>query len=149
MNIRLKRRDRNAKLPLRAYRGDAGFDLFVLKGQIVWPFCVANFDTGFNVKVPMGTWGQIKTRSSTLFKKRLIVLEGVIDQDYTGSLSVVVFNPTFLPRFVREGDRLGQLIIVPMVSDAAVVEVDALPNTPRGNRGFGSSDLQAQMRYGL
>jgi dUTP pyrophosphatase len=69
-----------------------------------------------------------------------MVLEGIIDPGYTGKLSAIVFNPTFLPKFVKKGDRLIQLLIIPIVHTNFQV-VNEMPKTRRGRFGFGSTDV--------
>lgn len=123
----------------QAHKDDAGHDLVCALSVIVWPFTAKDIDTGWDVKVPDGYWGTIKTRSSTFSKRRLMVLEGVIDPGYTGPLSTVVFNPTFFPKFIRKGDRLAQLIILPIV-EVEFITTGKMPPTSRGTKGFGSSD---------
>lgn len=138
MIVHLKRRKPEARSLYQAHPDDAGHDLVCCETVIVWPFTAKDIDTGWDVKVPDGTWGTIKTRSSTFSKRKLMVLEGVIDPGYTGPLSTVVFNPTFLPKLIRRGDRLAQLIVTPIVP-VEFITVGKMPKTSRGTKGFGSS----------
>jgi dUTP pyrophosphatase len=124
--------------PQRIYRSDAGFDLSTLKSKIIWPFCTVDLDTGFDIKVPSATWGCIKARSSTWKRRKLMVSEGVIDTGYTGKLSVLVFNPWPWPKFIKKGDRLAQLVLIPMCYPT-ITFVDEMPITDRGESAFGSS----------
>lgn len=103
------------------------------------PLGSAELSTGLRVKVPDDSWGNIKSRSSTGWKKRLDVFEGVIDSGYTGPLFVLVFNPNQIPIRVHEGDRLAQLILMPKYPTKMVVRCSSLPTTIRGATGFGSS----------
>lgn len=154
--IQIKVRDdfsrSRVKIPKRSYPGDAGWDLFLAEGGIIWPFCCRDLRTGWDVKIPDDCWGAIKARSSTLYRRRLMVLEGVIDQGYVGPLSVVVFNPTPWPRRVHKEERLAQLIVMPLAfsqdSDGTQYRQDTvkilardeyLPRGSRGPRGFGST----------
>jgi len=119
---------------------DAGIDLVCCESKIIWPHSCVEVDTGWDIKIPDGFWGSIKSRSSTFAKRKLMVLEGIIDPGYTGRLSAIVFNTTFLPKKVNTGDRLIQLIIVPMVPTDMKI-VTSLPRTSRGRSGFGSTDV--------
>jgi dUTP pyrophosphatase len=144
--IMLKKRDGSAVMPFRVHGDeDAGFDLVCCESAIIWPFCCRDIDTGWDIKVPDGHWGSIKSRSSTFAKRKLMVLEGIIDPGYTGRLSAVVFNPTPFPKLVKAGDRLIQLVVIPMVHTNFQIGM-SMPKTKRGKAGFGSSDLTTKPR---
>jgi deoxyuridine 5'-triphosphate nucleotidohydrolase len=133
------------------------------------PMGIAEVPCGMAVKVPEHSWGNIKPRSSTGWKRHLVVYEGVIDTGFTGPLYVLVKNPNAETVRVKEFEKLAQLIIIPkfMVWEAhkptfsgrirepgeqpiiertplvghpiEVVGVNELPKTERGTDGFGSS----------
>jgi len=136
--ILLYQRLTEAVVPTKAFYTDAGYDLVATHNAVVWPHTVCNLDTGWDVKVPAGFWGSIKTRSSTFKRRKLLVLEGVIDSGYTGPLGVLVFNPTFIPKFIKKGERLAQLIILPMSIHLFEI-VQQMPVTDRGPNGFGAT----------
>lgn len=138
LTVLLKRRKLEAQWPFRRHDDDAGHDLVCCETAIVWPFTTKDIDTGWDIKIPDGTWGTVKTRTSTFSKRRLMILEGVIDPGYTGQLSTVVFNPTFFPKIIRKGDRLAQLIVTPIVQ-IGFKTVKEMPRTHRGPQGFGST----------
>lgn len=125
-------------LPVKSRKGDTGYDLFVLFDRAIPPGRTIDIPTGFEVKIPDGYWGSIKARSSTLLRRGLMVMEGVIDQNYTGKLSVLVYNPGNAPIIVEQGERLAQLILIPLV-DCDIMESKELPKTNRGKAAFGSS----------
>jgi len=98
------------------------------------------------VKIPDDAWGLLMGRSWSNWRKHLIVRESVIDPGYIGLLGTLVWNPNTSPVRVREfcnktgqGDKLGQLILIPRYNLEKVVLVDELPQTERGDTGFGSS----------
>lgn len=99
----------------------------------------AHIYTGIRVKVPDNAWGSIKGRSSTSWKKGLVVHEGVIDSGYVGPLFLLVANPKSEPVRVSDGDRLAQLIIIPKHHFDYIIRTDKLPETDRGSKGFGST----------
>ncbi len=108
-------------------------------GYPVLPKHYVFFPTGLRVKVPENSWGYIKTRSSTAPRRGLHVVETVIDAGYTGPLYSVVFNPHDEAITIKEGDKLAQLVLVPLFYPTNVCIVDELPKTERGQTGFGSS----------
>jgi dUTPase len=111
----------------------------------------AEIPCGLSVKLPDDCWGLLQTRSSTIWKKHLIIISSTIDPGYTGQLGVLVYNPNNRPVRVYEynpetktGDRLGQLILIPRYDLKSIVLVDELPRTKRGSSGFGSSNKGGQ-----
>jgi dUTP pyrophosphatase len=140
--LSLKPRSPHCVFPTRAHEGDAGRDLTCTETVILWPFCSRDLDTGFDIKVPEGTWGSIKARSSTFKRRGILVHEGVIDAGYTGKLSILAFNPFPWPKIVRRGDSLAQLVIVPLVH-TITKHVSEMPKTERGNKGWGSTGPSA------
>jgi dUTP pyrophosphatase len=128
----------DGKTPTRAYRGDAGSDLYTMGEWIALPNTLTNISTGVRVRLPEGFYARIVARSGTLRKYGILVNEGIIDNGYTGELFVCVFNPNDHEVIIPDGDRLAQLILCPIV-DAQFERVEILPTTERGERGFGSS----------
>ncbi len=124
--------------------GDCGYDLEIWfpngkEKTILLPFAFQDLPTGLYVKVGDNSWGMVRARSSTLFKRRLLVGEGTIDSGYTGPLFVTVYNPTPYAQEVKNGDRLAQLIPVPKFKSVKITYVSEMPKTQRGTSGFGSS----------
>lgn len=99
----------------------------------------AEIPTGFRIKVPDGMWGNIRARSSTTWKKSLVVADNTLDSGYVGPCYVLVFNPTDRPFRVNEGDRLAQLVLIPKANPDKILIVDEMPETKRGVTGFGST----------
>lgn len=110
---------------------------------------LAEIPCGMAIKTPDDSWANIKPRSSTAWKKRLVVFEAVIDSGYTGPLYILVHNPTHEPVRVHEFDRLAQLILIPKyhvhrfenneLSGVSIEPASELPSTERSDTGFGSS----------
>jgi dUTP pyrophosphatase len=118
--------------------GDAGFDLcYVGEAVLLMPGKVQWLDTGVNVLAPTGTWYSIKGRSS-MTRKNVVVLDNVIDQDYTGRLYVACLNVGDTPMQVLPHDRIAQLVFFPLVVPP-VNFVEVLPHTERGADGYGST----------
>ena len=126
--------------PARA--GDAGFDLPVYlpaeRFMEIHPDQFLSVPTGIKVKLPFGYWALIKARSSAHFRKRLLVIDGVIDEGYTGPLFSMVYNPTRNPIRIEHLERITQLILLPLCVPPAS-KVQELPKTERGSSGFGST----------
>jgi dUTP pyrophosphatase len=129
----------NANHPYRAYPGDAGFDLSCLNAGVVAAGALVDLPTGLAVQLPDDTWALVMGRSSAA-GKGFLVIQSVIDQGYRGPLYVRVWNFTQNPITVLEGERLGQLIPLPLTAvDIVARRVDQLETSERNTNGFGSS----------
>lgn len=143
MNIRVKLEE-GAKLPSKAHEADGGFDIYARHG-----FCVfgtkgnnigsGTHDTGVHIEIPKGYVGLLKSKSGHNVKFGL-TNEGVIDSGYTGSIVVKLYNHTSEDFWFNEGDKVTQLVIVP-IADAKLIETDSLEATERGDGGFGSTGI--------
>ncbi|XAO35665.1 deoxyuridine triphosphatase [Microbacterium phage FireCastle] len=130
----------NARMPIRAHSDDAGFDLFVARETLVPAHGFADVPSGVRMQLPNGYWGMLTGRSSTIRKRGLLVVQGIIDTGYTGELFSAVWNLTDKPVLIEEGDRVAQLIILPNSTQQSVLRrSDGLGDTKRGSNGFGSS----------
>jgi len=123
----------------KAYPGDAGIDLPIIRDQILMPGEFADMASGIRVAIPEGYYGRIVARSSALRKRRIRVYEGIIDSGFRGELFTYMEAIGPGPSEVKVGDRLAQLIIQPVL-DIPVNRADILPESVRGTQGFGSSD---------
>lgn len=126
-----------AIMPTRAHDTDAGLDLYAAKDATVNEYSSVLFDTGVHVQLPPNTAGMLKSKSG-LNVKHSITSEGVIDVGYTGSICVKLYNHSGVPYEVKRGDKISQLVIVPVVIPPIVV-VDELEKSERGSNGFGST----------
>ena len=130
-----------ATLPGRAYAGDAGLDLATCDRLELGPGERAVVPTGLAAAIPEGFAGFVHPRSGLAARHGIAVVNspGLIDSGYRGELRVVLLNTDRERSFVAEpGERIAQLVVLP-VPELALVEVDELPGTERGVRGFGSS----------
>jgi dUTP pyrophosphatase len=131
----------DARLPERAYAGDAGLDLAACERVELAPGERAVVPTGIAVAIPEGFAGFVQPRSGLAARHGIAVVNspGLIDSGYRGEIRVVLLNTDPERAFVAEaGDRIAQLVVVP-VPELDIVEVDELPPSERGVRGFGSS----------
>ncbi len=130
-----------AVLPAQAYAGDAGLDLAACERVVLRPGERAVVATGIAVAVPEGFAGFVQPRSGLAARSGITIVNspGLIDSGYRGELKVVLQNTDGERTFVAEpGERIAQLVLVP-VPAVELVEVEELPASERGVRGFGSS----------
>ena len=135
--LRVQLLDAQAKAPTRAHPGDAGLDLYALESFRVEPGSVIRARTGVAVEIESGWVGMIADRSSLAFRG-LKTAGGIIDAGYRGEVQVVLWNLSSEPMTLAAGDRLAQLLLIP-VGLAAVIPVQDLSESTRGSGGFGSS----------
>jgi dUTP pyrophosphatase len=137
----VKRLHDGATLPTRAYEGDAGLDLSACERVELGPGERAVVGTGLTVAIPDGHAGFVQPRSGLAARHGIAVLNspGLVDAGYRGELRVVLLNTDRNERFVVEpGMRIAQLVVVPLAL-AQPREVGELPDSDRGEKGFGSS----------
>jgi dUTP pyrophosphatase len=131
----------NAVVPARAYSGDAGLDLSACERIELKPGERALVPTGLAVAIPDGYAGFVQPRSGLAAKHGISIVNtpGLVDSGYRGELQVALLNTDLREPFVVEpGMRIAQLVVLP-VPAFDLVEVDELPESERGVRGFGSS----------
>jgi dUTP pyrophosphatase len=131
----------DAVLPTRAYPGDAGLDLVACERHELGPGERALVGTGIAVAIPEGHAGLVTPRSGLAAQNGLTIVNtpGLVDSGYRGELRVILHNTDRHETLVIEpGMRIAQLVVVP-VPEAALREVDELPESERGPSGFGSS----------
>lgn len=138
MDIQIKRIDTELPVPAYAHPGDAGLDLYAAQPAVVTGETVL-IPTGVVVAVPDGHVGLVCPRSG-LSKHGVTVANapGIVDAGYRGELMVRLTTTSATPYRVYRGDRIAQLLIVP-VARPEVTVVDRLDNTERGTGGFGST----------
>jgi len=130
-----------ARLPTRAYPDDAGLDLYAAEPARLGPGERASVGTGVAVQIPAGHAGLVLARSGLAARHGIALVNapGLIDPGYRGELRVLLLNTDRSASFdIAPGDRIAQLVLV-AVAAAEVDEVEELPGTSRGARGFGSS----------
>jgi dUTP pyrophosphatase len=137
----VRRLDPRAVIPARAHPGDAGLDLVAIEARELAPGGRAAVPTGLAVAIPAGHAGLVVPRSGLARRHGVTVANapGLIDAGYRGELLVLLVNLGEEPHRVEPGERIAQLVVVP-VALPAPAEVDTLPESDgRGEGGFGSS----------
>lgn len=130
--------DEGAIMPQRAHKQDAGLDLFSREEKVILPGESAVFDTGVHVELPAGTFGKLESKSGLYIKYDIICAGGTLDEGYTGSIHVKLYNMGTKPYMVRKGQKIVQMVVIPILSPELEL-VDHLEETERGSNGFGST----------
>ena len=141
IELPIRRLRPDAVLPERAYAGDAGLDLAACERVELPPGGRALVGTGLAVAIPEGYAGFVQPRSGLAARSGISIVNspGLVDSGYRGELRVVLLNTDKEHAFVVEpGMRIAQLVVL-AVPGVAPVELEELPETERGVRGFGSS----------
>ena len=131
--------DPGAHMPSRAHDFDGGLDLYAKKSAWIRPDSSEFFDTGVHMEIPKGYVGLLRSRSG-LMARFDATTDGTIDYGYTGSIGVKLFNHSHGDVYIKDGDRIAQIVIVPCIFPVLeLVDVDELEKTERGAGGFGST----------
>ena len=141
IELTIQRLREEAVVPARAYAGDAGLDLAACERTELAPGERAVVGTGLAVAIPDGYAGFVQPRSGLAARHGISVVNapGLIDSGYRGEVRVVLLNTDRAePYIIEPGMRIAQLVVLP-VPALELVEVDELPESERGVRGFGSS----------
>jgi len=146
VEVQIMRLPHGADLPLPAYQSDhaAGLDLLAAVPTdipvVIAPGARAMVPTGLSIALPLGHEAQVRPRSGLAARHGLTVLNapGTIDADYRGELQVLLVNFGNEPVTITRGMRIAQLIVAP-VTHAKLREAVSLPETVRGQGGFGST----------
>lgn len=127
--------------PERAYPGDAGLDLRAREDVMIYPGQTVAVGTGVSALIPYHYAGFVYARSGLALKHNIWQANGVgvIDHQYRGEIKSLLHNGGGSPYQVRRGDRIAQLVVVRVELPTVYVMKSALPESERGNNGFGSS----------
>lgn len=145
--------EEGGKLPSKTRRTDAGFDVYATSDIVLYPGQVLKHPLNIRLKLPIGTWAEITTKSG-LGAKGQLVYAGVIDQEYRGIVHVIMTNVNIIqeidpdgfplmrtePIVIKKGEKVAQMIMNSYNEHFFVEEVSELDtNTSRGEGGFGST----------
>ena len=142
IKVLIKKLNPKAELPTYKTEGSSGMDLMAL---IENPIKIksqnsALIPTGLSIAIPENMEVQIRPRSGLAAKSNISVLNtpGTIDSDYRGEIKVILYNHGDKGFVVNNEDRIAQMVLVPVIK-ANFEEVENLPETIRGEGGFGST----------
>ena len=142
VKILIKKTNKKVITPKYKTDGSSGVDLsaFLEKKVVIKPNSSELIPTGLQVAIPEELEIQIRPRSGLAAKESIGVLNspGTIDSDYRGELKIILFNHGNKDFIVNNGDRIAQMVLVPILK-MEFEEVDSLPDTIRGQGGFGST----------
>ena len=142
LNIPIIRLIDDATIPIYAKSGDAGADLVAAESVVLDPGGgIALISTGVAIAIPKGFAGFVQPRSGLALKHGITCLNtpGLIDSGYRGELKVLLINTDPNETFeINKGERIAQLVIQ-KVEECNFQEVEELPDSERGETGFGSS----------
>ncbi len=141
MRLPVAKLKEDAVLPTRAHPGDAGLDLYACEAAHIGPGERWSVGAGIAVEIPAGHAGLVLPRSGIAREHGISLVNspGLIDAGYRGELRVLLLNTDPAETFrVAAGDRIAQLMIVPVVL-ADPLEAPELAESARGGAGFGSS----------
>lgn len=130
--------DDGAFAPVRAHKEDAGLDIRAKSDALVRAGQSMTFHTGVHIQLPPGTCGLMVSKSG-LNVRHDITSTGLIDEGYTGEIVVKLINHGADDYHVHAGDKITQLVVVPIWHDPLIEIVDSIDGAERGDAGFGSS----------
>ena len=130
--------EKEAFLPVRAHATDAGLDLRAVKAAMVPAGGFALIGTGVHVELPKGCCGLLVSKSG-LNVKHNITSTGLIDEGYTGEIMVKLYNHGKDSYQVEAGDKISQLVVIPVRYEEIEIVESLSSLTDRGGGGFGST----------
>ena len=142
VRVLIKKLDPKVTLPSYKTKGASGVDLiaFVKEKIVIKPQTSALIPTGLSVAFSEDYEIQIRPRSGLAAKNNISVLNtpGTIDSDYRGELKIIIFNHSKHDFVVNNNDRIAQMVLTP-IAKMELEEANELPETLRGEGGFGST----------
>ena len=142
VKVLIKKIESSVKLPEYKTEGASGMDLIAFINE---PITIKSrtsclIPTGLSVAFPNNYEIQIRPRSGLAVKNNISILNtpGTIDSDYRGEIKVILFNHGKEDFLINNKDRIAQMILMPVIK-MELEETDNLPDTLRGDGGFGST----------
>ena len=144
MNLRIKKTNKNCPIGIiiPKYKDDAGCDLVSVADIELKPGELGIIRHNFAIEIPIGYFGYIYPRSSTISKYfgNLLIMSSPIDAGYRGEIFTLVRNISSQNEyFIEKGTRLAQLVIIPHIQIDSLEETEFLAKSDRDINGFGSS----------
>lgn len=149
--LKVKLLNDTAELPIRAHKTDAGMDLKSINQYTLMPNEMKTISTGIAIALDIGYVGLVFSRSGMgKVRVNLSNAVGVIDADYRGEIKVMIQNEGTDPFQIMPGDRIAQLVILPVYTPSPVKyegSDEDWNNTTRGMNGFGSTGFQTTLGF--
>ena len=144
MDIKKKKLDNKAIIISKATKDSAGYDLYACLDEkiMIKPGKIAKIGTGISIEIgEKNIGGFVFARSGMATNHGIIPVNcvGVIDNDYRGEIIVVLKNTSCLNYEVDHGDRIAQIVFLPVINFDNIIISDELSDSIRGNGGFGST----------
>ena len=144
--LKVKKIHKNAILPDYAHVGDVGMDLYSVENVTIPPLKRIMVHTGIKVvEMPKNSKLMLCGKSGLAVKNGIIIMGGVIDENYRGELIVIMFNTDDKPYVVEVGKKIAQGVISPVLY-CDVMESDEKVKSDRGENRFGSSGLEKNIK---
>ncbi len=146
LNVKIKKLNKNAKIPTYGSQSSAGADLYAYidneDGITIGAGQTEFIHTGISIEFPDGYVALVYARSGLACKQGLAPANkvGVVDSDYRGEIIVALHNHSSIPRKIKNGERIAQMVFTPYYT-ADFTLTDELSNTERGTGGFGSTGI--------
>ena len=141
MKVKIKKINKDAKLPEYAHGNDAGMDLFSAEDFILKPGELRACPTGIAMAILNGYVGLIWDKSGIALNGGIKTMGGVIDNNYRGEIGVILKNLSEKSYQVKRGDKVAQMLIQ-KIESPEMEEVENLDNTDRGQGAFGSTGIR-------
>lgn len=145
MKLKIKKLHEAAIVPQQAHEGDVGLDLSTIETKWILPFQRKLFKTGISAQPEPGHELQLRPRSGNALKRGLTILNSpaTIEPTYRGDIGVILFNASPFPVKIKAGERIAQIVAKPYIEKVDVEVVEELDESVRGDKGFGSSGVEA------
>jgi|SRR3989344_7812443 len=140
IKIKIKKLREEAVVPQYKREGDAALDLHSCEDYVLMPGERKLFGTGLAIELPSGWGSLIWDRSGLAANYGITIIAGLIEHTYRGEYGVVMLNTGKEKLEIKKGDRIAQLLIVP-VATAEIEETENLSESPRGENSFGSTGM--------
>ena len=120
----------------------AGHDMYADENKWIFPFTVTKVKLNISVELQNNTFGLVTSRSG-LSSAGVVCIPGVIDSDYRGQVCALMTRIGFLPKRIKKGDRIAQMIVLEHHANVHhKISLNELSSTERGANGFGSSGIE-------
>lgn len=129
---------KEVNLPVKKREGDAGFDLHSPEDIVLTKKSLTVIKLGISIEIEGNEVGLIQERSGMAMKNNVFTIGNIIDSNYRGEISAMIYNPTEIDIEVKKNDRIAQLVLLQLGS-SNIELVEELSETVRGENGYGSS----------